>query len=141
VGMSSRGWSSLGTQAYGLQRVRWTGTTPFAIREMRALPDGFELGFTNDVDPASAARADSYTLKSYTYLYSNAYGSAEIDTVPLNVTSANVGADRRRVRLRVDGLRALYVHELRAAGVRSAAGAALTHPDAYYTLNRIPRRP
>ncbi|MBL9186946.1 MAG: hypothetical protein JNK23_05675 [Opitutaceae bacterium] len=141
VGMSSRGWSSLGTQAYGLQRVRWNGVTPFAIQEMRAQSDGFELVFTTEVDPASAAMAASYTLKSYTYLYSNAYGSAEIDTQPLTVTSASVSEDRRRVRLKVDGLRALYVHELRAAGVRSDRGAPLAHPDAYYTLNRIPRRP
>ena len=48
---------------------------------------------------------------------------------------------RRRVRLKVDGLRALYIHELRAAGVRSTAGTALAEPDAYYTLNRIPGRP
>ena len=41
----------------------------------------------------------------------------------------------------VDGLRALYVHELRATGVRSTAGTALAEPDAYYTLNRIPGRP
>ena len=141
VGMSSRGWSSLGTQAYGLQRVRWCGETPFAIQEMRAQPDGFELVFTTEVDPASAALPASYTVKSYTYLYSNAYGSAEIDTLPLAVTSASVSADRRHVRLQVDGLRALYVHELRATGVRSTAGTALAQPDAYYTLNRIPVRP
>ena len=138
VGMSSRGWSSLGTQSYGLQRVRWSGVTPFAIREMHAQPDGFELVFTTEVDPATAGLAASYTLKSYTYLYSGAYGSAEIDVQPLTVTGVSVSADRHRVRLRTEGLRALYVHELRAAGVRSAAGAALAHPDAYYTLNRIP---
>ncbi len=141
IGMSSRGWSSLGTQAYGLQRVRWSGVTPFAIQEMRAQPDGFELVFTTAVDPVSAALPASYTLKSYTYLYSNAYGSAEIDGQSLTVTNASVSADRRRVRLQVAGLRALYVHELRAAGVRSAAGVALGQPEAYYTLNRIPGGP
>lgn len=139
VGMTSRGWSSLGSQAYGLQRIRWNGVTPFATREMRAQPDGFELVFTADVDPATAGDPASYDLKSYTYLYSNAYGSAEIDGQPLTISKAAVSADRRRVRLTVDGLRALYVHELRAGGVRSATGAALAHPDAYYTLNRIPR--
>jgi hypothetical protein len=30
------------------------------------------------------------------------------------------------------------VHELAAKGVRSADGLPLLHPDAYYTLNRIP---
>ena len=138
VGMTSRGWSSLGLQSYGLQRVRWNGVTPFAIREMRARPDGFELVFTGEVDPAAAARTTSYSLKSYTYLYSGAYGSAEIDEVPLTVKAATVSPDRRSVRLKVGGLRELYVHELRAEGVRSAQGAALEHPDAYYTLNHIP---
>jgi glucose/arabinose dehydrogenase len=139
VGMSSRGWSSLGTKSYGLQRVRWNGTTLFAIREMRAKPDGFELVFTTEVDPATAGRVESYALKSYTYLYSNAYGSPEIDSKPATVTGATVSADRRSVRLKVDGRRELHVHELRAEGVRSAAGAALEYPDAYYTLNRIPK--
>lgn len=139
VGMSSRGWSSLGTKSYGLQRVRWNGVMPFAVREMRAKPDGFELAFTAAVDPASAGRVESYAMKSYTYLYSNAYGSAEIDTKPLTITGATVSADRRSVRLTVEGRRELYVHELRAEGVRSAAGAALEYPDAYYTLNRIPK--
>ena len=139
AGMSSRGWSSLGTKSYGLQRVRWNGTVPFAIREMRAQPDGFELVFTTEVDPATAGRVASYALKSYTYLYSNAYGSPEIDAKPLVVSGVTVSADRRRVRLRIDGLRELYVHELRAGGVRSADGTALEYPDAYYTLNRIPK--
>ena len=54
---------------------------------------------------------------------------------------ARVSPDGLRVRLRVEGLRPLYVHELRADGVVSASGAQLAHPDAYYTLNRIPREP
>jgi glucose/arabinose dehydrogenase len=140
VGMTSRGWSSLGTQSYGLQRVRWNGVTPFAMREMHAQPDGFELVFTSEVDPATAGLPASYSLASYTYLYSSAYGSPEIDVRSHSITSASVSADGRRVRLKAEGLRELYVHELRAGGVRSAGGLALAHPDAYYTLNRIPRR-
>ena len=139
VGMTSRGWSSLGTQSYGLQRVQWNGATPFAIHEMRAQPDGFELVFTSEIEAATAGRTDSYAIKSYTYLYSSAYGSAEIETRPLTITRAAVSADRRRVQLKVEGLRALYVHELWAEGVRSSAGKPLAHPEAYYTLNRIPQ--
>jgi glucose/arabinose dehydrogenase len=139
AGMTSRGWSSLGTKAYGLQRVRWNGSTPFAIREMRARPDGFELVFTAPVDAVTAAKAGSYSLNSYTYLYSGAYGSEETDTKPHEITVASVSDDGLRVRLKVEGLRPLHVHELRAEGVRSASGAKLTHPDAYYTLNRIPK--
>jgi hypothetical protein len=139
VGMTSRGWSSLGTKAYGLQRVRWTGRIPFAIQEMRALSDGFELRFTDALDPATAGHTGSYALSRFTYWYSGAYGSEEIDGAACVVKEAVPGADGKTVRLRVEGLRELYVHELRAAGVRSASGAALESPDAYYTLNRIPK--
>jgi hypothetical protein len=140
VGMTSRGWSSLGTKAYGLQRVKWTGESVFEIKEMRARSDGFELVFTEPVDPASAARSESYSMKSYTYLYSSAYGSDEIESADLKIVSATVAKDARSVHVKVDGLREFFVHELSAKGVRSGSGAQLLHADAYYTLNRIPSK-
>ena len=140
VGMTSRGWSSLGTKSYGLQRVRWNGTAPFAIHEMHALPDGFELLFTEPVDAATAADPTSYSMTNYTYFYSGAYGSDEIQTQPNAITAATMSDDHLRVRLKVEGLRELYVHELRCEGVRSSTGAPLDHPDAYYTLNHRPKR-
>ena len=141
VGMTSRGWSSLGTKAYGLQRVRWNGSNPFAIREMRAVPDGFELVFTEPLDPKTALDPDSYTMKSYTYFYSSAYGSEEIDVEALKITRVEGGVDAHKVHLIVEGLRPLYVHELHADGVVSKNGARLEYADAYYTLNQIPKAP
>jgi glucose/arabinose dehydrogenase len=138
VGMTSRGWSSLGTKAYGLQRVKWNGIPLFSIKEMRATPEGFDLVFTSPVDRASAGRLDSYSLSSYTYLYSGAYGSPEIDPQPLTLTRATVSADGLRVSLTVEGRRKGYVHELHAEGVLSPSGAPLEPSAAYYTLNRIP---
>ena len=139
VGMTSRGWSSLGSKSYGLQRVKWNGAPVFATREMHATPDGFELIFTEPVEASSASNPGSYALKSYTYFYSSAYGSDEIDTSDLVISKAVVSPDSRSVRLTVEGLRPLYVHELHADGVRSSAGEKLDHPTAYYTLNRIPK--
>ena len=139
VGMTSRGWSSLGTKAYGLQRLRYNGNVPFAIKEMRARPDGFELVFTKPVDRARAVDVASYRMSSYTLLYSGAYGSDEILTAPNPVTSAVVAADGLSVRLKVGALRELHIHELHADGVKSEAGEPLDHADAYYTLNRIPQ--
>jgi glucose/arabinose dehydrogenase len=139
VGMTSRGWSSLGTKAYGLQRLRYNGTVPFAIKEMKAKPDGFELTFTKPVDVARAGDVASYRMTNYTLFYSGAYGSDEIQAAPNGIVSAKVAADGLSVRLKVAGLRELYIHELHADGVRSAGGEALDHADAYYTLNRVPK--
>ncbi|EAQ78291.1 hypothetical protein [Blastopirellula marina] len=139
AGLSNRGWSSLGTASYGLQRLVWTGQTPFEIQEMRALPDGFDLKFTRPVDLMTASDVASYAMTSHTYLYHGAYGSDEIQKQDLEITKAQVSEDGLSVRLTVSGLRKLFVHELRAEGIRSRKGDPLLHPDAYYTLNKVPQ--
>src|SRR5262245_50877315 len=54
VGGTNRGWGSRGPQTFAVERLAWTGKVPFEIREMRARPDGFELTFTQPVDPKTA---------------------------------------------------------------------------------------
>tara|TARA_R110002072_G_scaffold102124_3_gene224737 strand:+ start:5361 stop:6947 length:1587 start_codon:yes stop_codon:yes gene_type:complete len=138
LGLTNRGWSSLGTSPYGLQRLIWTGKTPFEIQEMRAKPDGFELVFTRPVDLDSASDVRSYGMSSHTYVYQSSYGSDEVKKRDLQILEAVVSEDRLRVRLTVDGLRELFVHELDAHGVMDSSGNGLLHRKAYYTLNRIP---
>ena len=112
---------------------------PFAIKEMRARPDGFELTFTKPVDVARAGDVASYRMTNYTLFYSGAYGSDEIQSATNGIVSALVASDGLSVRLKVDGLRELHIHELHADGLRSATGEMLDHADAYYTLNRRPK--
>jgi hypothetical protein len=138
VGLTNRGWSSLGTASYGLQRLVWTGEMPFEIKEMRALADGFELTFTKPVDVGSATNAASWSMNSYTYLYHQTYGSDEIQKKDLTIRKFIVSDDGLKVRLHVEGLRELFVHELHALGLLSREGESLLHSAAYYTLNRIP---
>jgi len=78
-------------------------------------------------------------MKSYTYMYHSSYGSDEILSKGLTFENISVSEDGLKVRLKINGLRELYVHELQAEGVRSRTGQALLHPQAYYTLNRIPK--
>ena len=138
VGETNRGWNSLGTRSYGLERVVWTGETPVEIREMRVLPDGFELEMTRAVDPETATSVASYKMTSYTYRYHSSYGSPEVDRKTLAIRNARLSADGMTLRLSVDGLREGYVHELDVSGLRSTSGEHVLHPNAYYTLNRLP---
>ncbi len=140
VGMSARGWGSIGPDEYGFQRLVWTGQTPFEVHEMHARPDGFELAFTRPFDSASAADPASYRMQSYTYKLSEEYGGPEDDKVDVAIVSAEVAADGLSVRLKIDPIRAGYVHELHLTGVRSDAGEELLHPEAYYTMVNIPQR-
>ena len=106
---------------------------------MRAKPDGFELVFTEPVDPARASNVESYRMDNYTYLYSGAYGSDELNKNKNPITEAIVSADELSVYLKVDSLKPHYVHELHAEGVVNRMGEPLLHSAAYYTLNRIPQ--
>lgn len=136
VGMTNRGWSSLGNRSYGLARVRYDGGPIFAIREMKARPSGFELIFTEPVDPETV----SMEMSSFTYEYSSRYGGEEIQTKQHEIGNAVISDDGLTLTFNVEGMRPLYVHELRTDGLRSRGGRALDHPNAYYTLNRIPEK-
>ncbi len=140
AGMSDRGWGGVGPEPHGLQRIVWTGAVPFEVHEMRARPNGFELVFTEAVDPETAGNPASYRMESYTYRLSENYGGPEEDKLDVAIRSARVAADGMSVRLAVEPLRAGYVHELHLHGVRSSDGEALLHPDAFYTLVNIPAR-
>lgn len=139
IGSTNRGWGSRGSKPFALERLDWTGKVPFEIHEMRAKPDGFELTFTEPVDPATAGDVKAYTLQTYTYIFQAAYGSPEVDFTTPTITAAKVADDARSVRLIVDGLVPGHIHELTAAGVTAKSGGALLHKDAYYTLNKIPK--
>lgn len=140
VGGTNRGWGSRGTKPFALERVVWTGKTPFEIHEMRAMPDGFELTFTQPINAESAKQLDSWGIQTYTYIFQSSYGSPEVDHTEPTITRVEVSDDGQSARLYIDGLQRGHVHELAAKGVRSVDGLPLLHSDAYYTLNYIPQK-
>ncbi len=138
VGMTSRGWGSTGTSPFGLQRLEWSGVTPFEIKTIKAQPDGFELEFTAPVNEASARNVGSYAMRSFTYKYHSTYGSPAINASNRQIKAIVVSPDRMRVRLVVDSLKEGYIHEIKAEGVQSTDKLLVMHNVGYYTLNRIP---
>lgn len=137
VGETSRGWSSVGTKPYGVERVIWNGKPPFAMRTMEARPRGFRCTFTKPVRAESVATA-KWHMRSYTYEYHADYGGPDMDVKEPAVRIAEVSADGLMVDLEVDGLREGHVHELTVIGLRSTDDEPLTPEVAHYTLNKIP---
>lgn len=139
AGQTARGWGSVGSESEGLERLTWTGKTPFEILEVTAENDGFLLTFTEPVDIDTAADPNSYQVSSFTYKYHSMYGSPPVDVAPHTIAEIEVAEDGLSARLALPKLREGYVHEIKAIGVRSASkGETLLHETAYYTLNRIP---
>ncbi len=138
VGQTSRGWDATGKAPFALERLVWTGKTPFEMREVRALSDGFEVEFTLPVKLESALADSAFSVTGFTYKYHSTYGSPAIGVEELGTRVADVSEDGLTVRLAVAGLRAGYIHEIRLGNVRSVSGAPLLHDLAFYTLNNIP---
>lgn len=139
VGQTSRGWSATGKADFGIQRLVWTGQTPFEMKNIHSMPDGFEVTFTSPVDKATASKSESYKLSSFTYKYHHIYGSPIINTNELAIKGISVSEDGLRARIVIDpaALRKGYIHELKAEGVQSTDGLSLLHNIGYYTLNEI----
>ena len=140
TGGSDRGWGARGGKPYCFEKCEWTGKTPFEVHEMRAKADGFELTFTQPIDPKTAGDLKSYSMREFTYAYREAYGGDEIDEILPSITAAELGADGQSVRLKISPLTQGHIHELHFEGVRNTAGHPLLHTVGYYTLNEIPAK-
>lgn len=139
VGMTSRGWRSVGPEMQGLERLVYNGEIPFEMKAVRAMPDGFEIEFTKPVEREGAEDLASYAGQSFTYKYHSVYGSPPVNIEELDIRGVRVSKDGYRVRLVVDGLRRHYVHQLILEGIRSEEqDSPLVHGAAYYTLRNIP---
>lgn len=142
VGETNRGWGSAGEANEGLQRLVWNNKTPFEMKAVRAMPDGFEIEFTQAVDPKTAGDIASYSIESYIYKYHPVYGSPPVNTEQLKIKGIKLSEDGLKARLVVDNLRKYYIHTINLEGVREKNNFySLVHPIAYYTLNNIPEGP
>ncbi len=113
------------------------GKLPFGIREVRALPGGFAVEFTGEVDRAQAADPKSFKLTAYRRIWKGGYATPDQERHTPAVSEGVLQGDGRTVLLKVDPLREGFLYEIhaRAAG---KGGEAPWPGVAYYTLNQMP---
>jgi hypothetical protein len=138
VGQTARGWGGVGGKPYGLQRLTFTGATPFEMHSVTLTRAGFDITFTKPVDPKTLP-AEPVAVRSWTYIYHSTYGCPETDPRAETVSNPTLSADGRTLSVAVGGRQRGRVYEVQLAGVRSAAGEPVLHPEAYYTLNELVR--
>ncbi|MFO0906357.1 MAG: hypothetical protein U0939_25350 [Pirellulales bacterium] len=138
-GGTNRGWPVRGVKPFALERIQWSGKTPFEIERITIRPDGFHIAFTKPVDPTHGQSVDSYALSAFTHPYHAGYGGPEIEKHRPTVTTATLADDQRSATLQVEGLREGFVYEFDLARLRSSDQDELLHRHAYYTLNALPR--
>ena len=141
AGGTNRGWPVRGLEPFALERLEWTGVTPFEVERISITHDGFDVRFTLPVDPETAVDPKTWELGTFTHIYHAAYGGPEVDKTTPVVQSAEVSGDGRSVRIVLNEVKKGHVHEFDLTAMRSAEGMELLHKDAYYTVNEVPAAP
>jgi mono/diheme cytochrome c family protein len=127
------GW---GGGSDGLQRIEWDGVVAPEMLDVSLTGRGFRIRFTEPMD-ATTLTAAAFRITRFRFYYHVEYGSPWIDEAALPVEGVRVSEDRRQVELDLGGLVAGFVYEIEVPSLRTAAGAALANPLAYYTANRL----
>ena len=132
-------WGELGKAWHGLERMRYKGQPAFEILEVRASREGFDIVLTEALAPSIELSPDSLSAKQWFYYPTEQYGGPKYNEQALQVESAELSDDRRRISLRIPGLQAGYLVYLALdQGLKSESGATLWASEAWYTLNAIP---
>ncbi len=137
VGQTARGWYATGGKMFALESLEWTGKVPFEMYKIRALPEGFDVEFTQPVNPVTV-RPSAFAVQHFTYLYRKQYGSPVVDMQTNKITSTTLLPDGKTVRVKLDNMRPGYIYEIKLKGQRAVDGTNLLHDFGYYTLNAIP---
>jgi hypothetical protein len=137
-GGTNRGWPVRGLKPYALERLEWSGKTPFEIERVSITPDGFRVKFTKPVAEAGGGLTDSYKVTTFTHNYQQGYGGPEVDQTAPAVKSVKLSADGMSATIALTAMKKGHVHEFDLAALRSRDGEELLHRHAYYTVNEVP---
>jgi hypothetical protein len=138
-GGTNRGWPVRGRKPFALERIDWTGKTPFEIKQVSITPEGFSIAFTKPLNPVMGMDLKNYRLSTFTHIYHGGYGGPEVDqTVPV-VQRVSLSPDRMVASVKVSDITPGHVYEFELGALKDKDQELLLHKHAYYTVNEIPK--
>ena len=139
-GVGSAGnWGQTGKKKFGLQRLDYNGDVPFEMLAVRAKSNGLEIEFTKPLPGEAGGDARDYNVAQWKYVPTSQYGGPKVDEHHLEISSASVSEDRRRVFLEISEMKPGYVVYVHLVGpFASEAGERVWTTEAWYTMNSIP---
>lgn len=139
-GVGSNGnWQHSGKQWFGLQRLAYNGNPAFEMLAVRAKTNGLEIEFTEPLAEGLGWNTFDYKVQQWWYKPTAEYGGPKMDLEDLNVLSANVSADRKKVFLELDGIKEGHVVYVNLpSNWTSENYQEIWTTEVWYTLNNIP---
>jgi hypothetical protein len=127
-----KGWQTNGAKDGAIQRVRYLGKPVTMQNALHFTDKGIYIGFTNPVDPVTAADAGNYSIEQHNYRWTSAYGSADYKLSDPNakgrdkvdIQSVRLSPDNKTVFLEVPGLQPVMQIRIKM-NIKAADGSPL----------------
>ena len=140
-------WQSNAAKQTGFDRVRYTGKPVYSVDNVKVVPGGVQLSFTQPLEKASAEDIQNWSGKRWNYIRSENYGSPEVWVTspekkgrePINITSAKLSTDGRTVTLSVENLRPVMQQSIKW-DVKAADGTKVAQ-EIQQTIHEVPSQP
>ncbi|CAN5468423.1 hypothetical protein BH23BAC1_BH23BAC1_23240 [soil metagenome] len=140
-GVGSTGnWSHIGKFQYGLQRLTFNNKITFEMLAVRAKSNGVEIEFTEPLKAGVGTKASDYNIRQWWYKPTEEYGGPKLDNKELKISAVTLSEDRKRVFLKLSGMKANHVVYIRLnrENLISESDQNLWSTEAWYTMNSIP---
>ena len=137
VGGTNRGWGAKGNKAGSLERVNWTGKTPFEVHHIKITKEGFILNFSEAISSEAFLNKDNLIINANTWLYRSTYGSPEVDVTTPKITDLKLGNDNKSLIITLDKIYKGHTYNFEFKNYQSDKGLKLLHTKAYYTVNEV----
>jgi hypothetical protein len=137
IGRVGEGNWARGLPGLGLQKISYTGISPFEIHRITLQEDGFIFHFTQPLGKREQVSTGSFIIQSYHYPYGPQYGYPKTDLQQIIPDAVRVSDDHRSVRVSISHLEKEKIYQFKALELRNKEGQRLRNNIAYYTLNEL----
>jgi len=139
-----KGWQTNAAKDGAIHRVRYTGKPLTMQNKLHVTDKGITIGFTGELDAASASDAANYAIQQYNYRWTSAYGSDKYKVSdpkvkgkdPVEIKSVTVAPDKKSIFLEVPGLQPVMQMEIKM-NIKAADGSSVP-ADLGNTINVVP---
>jgi len=131
IGQTVRGW---GAPAEGLQRLTFSGGTPFDLATINITKDGFRLNFTKDIPEL---KGDHIKISSATYQPRWTYGSGPDGKRDHKITAIK-SEGKKSATISLEAFEPERLYEIKLPALKDPEGGEIHNRTFYYTVHKIP---
>jgi hypothetical protein len=106
------------------------------LEKIKALPKGFELVFSQAIDPATLAKLK---VKSHTYAYHQAYGAPKAGEQEIVPKAVVISPDGLKLTLDIGPLKENHLHLIDMSGLLAKDGSKIHGDKAWYQVVKAPK--